>query len=106
MTDAYLWLLVGLAVLGTMSWRFIGVIIGDRIPKDSIWSVWINAVAYAMVAGVMMLLVVFPTGLVADIGLVWRLLALSVAVIMMIFSRHMPLSIGGALVIFLIMEIT
>ena len=67
MGDLYLWLLVMLAVLGTFSWRFLGVVIGDRIPKDSVWSVWINAVAYAMVSGVMVLLVVFPSGLVADI---------------------------------------
>ena len=104
MADLYLWLLVGLAVLGTFSWRFLGVVIGDRIPKDSIWSVWINAVAYAMVAGVMMLLVVYPSGLVAEIDLIWRLLALSAAVLVMMVSRYMPLAIGAALLIFLVME--
>ena len=103
MGDLYLWFLVGLAVLGTFSWRFLGVVIGDRIPKDSIWSVWINAVAYAMVSGVMMLLVVFPSGLVAQIDLMWRLLALLVAVVVMIFSRNMPIAIGAALLIYLIM---
>ena len=104
MADLYLWFLVGLAVLGTFSWRFLGVVIGDRIPKDSIWSVWINAVAYAMVAGVMMLLVVYPSGLVAEIDLIWRLLALSAAVLVMVVSRYMPLAIGAALLIFLVME--
>ena len=102
--DLYLWFLVGLAVLGTFSWRFLGVVIGDRIPKDSIWSVWINAVAYAMVAGVMLLLVVYPSGLVAEIDLIWRLLALSAAVLVMMVSRYMPLAIGAALLIFLVME--
>ena len=29
----YLWLLVGLATLGTFIWRFFGVVIGDRIRK-------------------------------------------------------------------------
>ena len=104
MGDAYLWFLVMLAVLGTFSWRFLGVVIGDRIPKDSIWSTWINAVAYAMVAGVMTLLVVFPTGLVAEIGLGWRVLALTAAVIVMILKQNMPLAITAALVVFLIRE--
>lgn len=105
MGDLYLWLLVMLAVLGTFSWRFLGVVIGDRIPKDSIWSVWINAVAYAMVSGVMVLLVIFPSGLVADIGLGWRIAALAVAVVIMLLKGNMPLAISGAVVVFLIREI-
>ena len=104
MGDAYLWFLVMLAVLGTFSWRFLGVVIGDRIPKDSIWSLWINAVAYAMVAGVMTLLVVFPTGLVAEIGMGWRGLALTAAVIVMVLKSNMPLAIAAALVVFLTRE--
>ena len=104
MGDVNLWFLVMLAVLGTFSWRFLGVVIGDRIPKDSIWSIWINAVAYAMVAGVMTLLVVFPTGLVVEIGMGWRILALTAAVIVMILKQNMPLAITAALVVFLIRE--
>ena len=103
MDNQSLWLLVGLAVVGTFSWRFLGVVIGDRIPKDSVWSIWINAVAYAMVAGVMMLLVVFPTGLVAASEMSWRLLALLAAVLIMMWTRNMVVAIFAAVLVFALM---
>lgn len=105
MTDGgNIWLLIAFACLGTASWRFLGVVIGDRIPKDSIWSDWINAVAYAMVAGVMMLIVVFPTGIMATSALSWRLAALAVALLLMTLTRSFTASVVGSVVTFVLMS--
>ena len=59
------WAAVGLAFLGTFIWRFLGVMLADKVQPDSMLMKWVNAVAYAMVAGVMMLVLVFPTGVLA-----------------------------------------
>ncbi|MCE2517659.1 MAG: AzlD domain-containing protein [Alphaproteobacteria bacterium] len=102
--DSSIWVLIGLACLGTASWRLLGVVIGDRIPKDSIWSEWINAVAYAMVAGVMMLIVVFPTGVMASSALSWRLVALAVALVLMMVTRSFMASVIGSVLSFVVMS--
>lgn len=99
-----LWLLVGLAVLGTFVWRFLGVVIGDRIASESFFSDWINAVAYAMVSGVMMLIVVFPNGLVAETSLIARMTALVLALSVMLWHRNMITSALAGLVGFLLVS--
>ena len=38
-----LWVAILLAFAGTFCWRFLGVIIGDRLPQESLVSVWVNA---------------------------------------------------------------
>ncbi len=83
-----LWVAILLAFAGTFCWRFLGVIIGDRLPQESLVSVWVNAVAYAMVSGVMMLIVVFPSGLVASSSLTSRLVALFLALVVMLWCRN------------------
>jgi len=98
----YLWLLVLLAFLGTFVWRLLGVVIGDRIPQEGRWSQWINGVAYAMVAGVMMLIVVFPSGLVATTELTWRLAALIAALGIMLWRGNMILAVAAGLGAFLL----
>lgn len=96
----YLWVLVALSVLGTASWRLLGVLIGDKIPQDSIWSKWVNMVAYAMVSGVMMLIVVFPSGAMASSQLSWRLTALVVALTVMLTTRSFMAAITLSVITF------
>ncbi len=103
MTDQlYLWFLVLIAFAGTFIWRFLGVVIGDRIPQESRWSQWINGVAYAMVAGVMMLIVVFPSGLVATTELTWRLAALIAALGVMLWRGNMIMAVAAGLISFIL----
>ncbi len=103
MTDAiYLWLLVGLAALVTVGWRVLGIFIGDRIPKDSIWSDWVNAMAYAMVSGVMMIVVVYPSGLAATAPLSWRLATLAAALLAMLWLRQIMTAVMLAGLVFVL----
>jgi branched-subunit amino acid transport protein len=94
---AELWLLIFLAFLGTFGWRLMGVVIGNRIDPESRFSIWINAVAYAMVSGVMMLIVIFPSGIAAATSLNARLAALAVALAVMLWRRNMVVSVLAGL---------
>ena len=61
------WFAVGLAAVGTFIWRFAGVLLASKIPAQSPLMDWVNTMAYAMVAGVLMLMLVHPTGILAKI---------------------------------------
>ena len=100
-TPMEMWILVLLAFLGTGFWRWLGIAIGDRIPQESLLSLWVNAVAYAMVSGVMTLIVVFPSGLVAETELSARLAALVVALSVMLWRGNMIIAVTSGLVAFL-----
>ena len=82
-----LWLPVLVAFLATVGWRALGVVLGDRLPEDSLVTHWVNALAYAMVSGVMMLVVIFPSGLLAESSLEARLTALFLALAVMLWAR-------------------
>ncbi len=70
-----LWLLMILCTLGTYAWRALGVLLGGRIEPDSDIFRWISCVAYAMIAGLVMRLIVMPGGPLAG-SLFWhRMLA-------------------------------
>lgn len=90
-----LWMIVILTILGTVIWRGLGVLIGDRIPAGSILSEWVNAVAYAMVSGVMTLIIVFPSGLMAETEISWRLFALFASLSVMVITGKMWLAVIG-----------
>lgn len=92
-----MWIAILLAFLGTAGWRVLGVVVGDRLPQDGFLSSWVNTVAYAMVSGVMMLIVVFPSGLVATSSLEARLTALFLALAAMVWKRNLLLSVLAAL---------
>jgi branched-subunit amino acid transport protein len=70
-----LWLLMILCTLGTYAWRGLGVLLGGRLEPDSDLFRWVSCVAYAMIAGLVMRLIVMPTGPLAG-SLFWhRMLA-------------------------------
>lgn len=73
------WAMLGLAVAATFGWRFLGVVLAGRIDPESPLFDWVSAVAYAMVAGLMMRIVVFPSGAIAATPVADRVLAAAVA---------------------------
>lgn len=77
---AWAWVALALAVLATFIWRFAGVLVAGRIQPDSAVFDWVSAVAYAMVSGLMVRIVLFPTGSIAETPLEDRALGLIVAV--------------------------
>ena len=92
------WLAVGLAAVGTFIWRLAGVLLASKIPAKSPLMDWVNTMAYAMVAGVLMLIVVHPTGTLAASALDDRLLGLITGVAtMMLTKRIIPSLLCGIL---------
>ena len=57
-----LWILLILCTLGTYAWRGLGVLLAGRLEPDSDLFRWVSCVAYAMIAGLVMRLIVMPGG--------------------------------------------
>ena len=87
------WLAVILAAGGTFIWRFAGVVLASKIPPHSPLMDWVNNMAYAMVAGVLMLMLVQPIGILAASGLDDRLLGLVTGVVAMMLTKRIILSL-------------
>lgn len=62
--------------VATDMWRWLGVLVGNRLRDDSEVLIWVKAVATALVAGVIGKLVLFPSGALADAPMLLRIAAL------------------------------
>ena len=62
--------------LATDMWRWLGVLVGNRLRDDSEALIWVKAVATALVAAVIGKLVMFPSGALAEAPLALRIAAL------------------------------
>jgi branched-subunit amino acid transport protein len=81
MPDPSTLVLVAAAVAGTFVWRAVGVLAAGRVVEGSPLFDWVSCVAYAIAAGLMMKLLVMPSGALADTALAHRLLALAAALV-------------------------
>ena len=97
------WLTIFLAAFATFSWRFSGLMLSDYIQPDSLLMKWINCVAYAMVAAVLMRILVFPNGVLATTSLDYRLAGLAIGVGLMFWTRKLWVSMLGAMISFALM---
>lgn len=70
-----LWLLIIVCSITTYLWRGVGVLLSGRIKTDGDIFNWVACVAYAMVAGLIMRIIVMPTGLLGSSLLSHRLIA-------------------------------
>ena len=77
-------LAVILACLATGIWRFFGVLFYNKISENGILIKWINAVAYSMVSAVMMMILVYPSGILANTSIEHRLIALGIGILFMV----------------------
>ena len=76
------------AIAGTYAWRFAGVLVAGRIEEGSPFFVWVSCVAYAIAAGLMMKLLIFPSGALAESALTDRMIAFALAVIVFFASKR------------------
>lgn len=74
-----LWWLIAACGLGTYLWRGLGVALSGRIKLDSELFQWTACVAYAMVAGLIMRVILMPAGMLATTPLEDRLIACAAA---------------------------
>ena len=63
------------AALPTHVWRWLGVALAGRLDERSEVLAWVRAVATAMVAALIARLVLFPSGALAEVAVLYRVAA-------------------------------
>ena len=99
------WLLLGVCALATYAWRGLGVLISGRIDARGEAFAWISCVAYAMIAGLIARMLVMPTGELAELTDLERLLGSAAALVAFFgLSRRNLLAgvLAGAVAIWLL----
>ena len=81
-------LLVLACGLATYLWRGLGMLISGRVDVDSEFFVWAGCVAYAMIAGLTVRIILLPTGTLAATSLPERLLACALALVVYFLVRR------------------
>ena len=87
------WFIIALAALATGGWRLAGLLLADLIGPESWVMQWVNAIAHAMVAAVLILIMVYPTGALATTTLESRLICLTLGLGCMLITRRLWLSL-------------
>ena len=100
LNPGYIWTAIVLAACATFIWRFLGATLGNRIPPNGPLMEWINMVAYAMAAGVMMLILTYPTGILASTALEMRLAGLLAGLGVMVFTRRLFFALAAGIGVF------
>lgn len=80
--------LVVAAIVGTYAWRLAGVLIAGRVEEGSPFFVWVSCVAYAIAAGLMMKLLIFPTGALGSSTLADRVVAFALAMVVFFMAKR------------------
>ena len=83
-----LWVLLVLCAVGTYVWRGLGVLLSGRISPEGDVFTWATCVAYAMMAGLIMRIIIMPTGLLATSLLAHRLLACGIGLAAYYLARR------------------
>ena len=68
-------LIILVASAGTYIWRAAGTFLGSFIIPDGAVSKWVSCVAYAMLAGLISRILIFPIGILAETSIAERLVA-------------------------------
>ena len=66
---------------GTYLWRGLGVAVSTRLSTDSELFAWVGCVAFAMLAGLVSRIVLFPSGALEQTSLWQRLAATAVSLV-------------------------
>jgi len=78
--DTWWWPYVFIAIAGWLAtdiWRWLGVLVGNRLKQDSAALTWIRAVATALLAAVIAKLILYPTGELKNVPVMLRLIAVA-----------------------------
>lgn len=77
-------IIILLSIMATYVWRFTGVLVSRHIdPQGKVFE-WISCVAYAMLAGLMARVLIYPAGVLEESLLVHRLIAMAVGLVVFI----------------------
>jgi hypothetical protein len=90
-----LWPYVFIAIAGWLAtdiWRWLGVLLGNRIAQDSAWLIWVRSVAVALVAAVVARLILYPPGILETVPAVFRVGAVSIGFAVFLLTRQSVLA--------------
>lgn len=105
MVDVDPWLILPAAILVSFAWRAIGVAVSGRMDPDSALFEWVRCVAFALLAGLVSRMLIFPGGVLAESELVHRLVAMAVAfVVYYLVRRSLLLGLGAGIGVFVVLE--
>jgi len=79
--DTWWWPYVFIIIAGWLAtdiWRWLGVLVGNRLKQDSAALTWVRAVATALLAAVIAKLILYPAGELNNVPVELRLIAVSV----------------------------
>jgi len=88
MTDPTPWLVLVLCIMATFVWRALGVGLATRIDPNGVLFQWFNCVAYAMLAGLITRILVFPVGTLAHSETVDRVAAMVIGFVIFFLTRR------------------
>ena len=77
--ELYAWGMLGIAALATYGWRYAAVLIGHRLNPHSPVFQWFACVAYAIIGGLVARTLIFPVGMLAEVPIAYRLIAIGSA---------------------------
>lgn len=88
-------------VLPTEIWRWLGVLLGNRLAIEGAAFQWVRLVAASLVAAMVSRMLVLPTGALAAVPWSWRLAGFLAGVACYgIFRRNLAAGVaGGALIL-------
>lgn len=85
--------------LATYLWRGLGMLVSGRVSMDSEFFIWAGCVAYALIAGLAVRILLLPTGTLAATPLPERLVACMIALIVyFVFRRNLFVGIAAGFV--------
>jgi len=91
-------LLVAFCGAATYLWRGLGVMVSGRVRADSAVFIWVGCVAWAMIAGLTMRILLMPAGVLAETALAERAIGCAVALLcyFVLSRRNLFLGVGSA----------
>jgi hypothetical protein len=105
MTELAPWLILILVILGTFFWKVIGVVAAGKIRDDSDVLEWVSCVAFAITAGIMIKVLMAPSGILAEAPLLARFCGVALGVTAFFLSgRKIFVGIGVGLSVFAILS--
>lgn len=91
------------AALAHEPFRWLGLYLGRSLPSDSEFFVWVRAVATALVAALVMRLIMFPAGDLAEVSIwVRAVAALGGVAIYFAAKRSLAAGVGGGAIVLIV----
>ena len=95
MTEWGPYVAIAIGALGTYMWRALGVALSGRMRDRSPVFDWVGCIAYALIAGLVARMIVFPVGPLQEVGLAARFGA-ALAAIVVFYAGRRNLLLGVA----------